>query len=53
MRCWIALFPALLAGACSDMTLQPKQKAYRPLVGPAQTPSNTVGFGEKRPSARR
>jgi mono/diheme cytochrome c family protein len=51
MRRWIALLPALLATACSDMSLQPKQKAYRPLVGPAKTPSNMVAFGEKAPSA--
>ncbi len=43
----LMLAPALLG--CSDMSEQPKQKAYRPLVGPAQTPPNTVTFME-RPS---
>ena len=51
MRRWIALLPALLVTACSDMSLQPKQKAYRPLVGPAKTPSETIAFGEEPPSA--
>jgi mono/diheme cytochrome c family protein len=37
-----ALAPLLLG--CSDMSVQPKQKAYRPLVGPAQTPAGVVPF---------
>jgi mono/diheme cytochrome c family protein len=40
------LLPALapLFVGCSDMSAQPKQKAYRPLVGPAQTPAGVVAF---------
>jgi mono/diheme cytochrome c family protein len=37
-----ALAPLLLG--CSDMSVQPKQKSYRPLVGPAQTPGGVVAF---------
>ncbi len=31
---------------CDDMSVQPKQKAYSPLVGPAEVPSDTVEFLE-------
>ncbi len=42
----VATCAALLAG-CDDMTDQPKQKVYTPLVGPAKTPSGTVEYQEK------
>jgi mono/diheme cytochrome c family protein len=32
---------------CDDMTSQPKQKVYAPLVAPAKTPANTVQFDDK------
>jgi hypothetical protein len=38
--------PLALAG-CDDMSVQPKQKAYSPLVGPAQVPPGTVEYNEK------
>ena len=37
--------------ACDNMSVQPKQKNYSPLVGPAATPQNTVQFGEKPTNA--
>lgn len=46
MRRALALALALLGG-CSDMSAQPKQKNYSPLVGPAATPADTVQFLEK------
>jgi mono/diheme cytochrome c family protein len=33
---------------CDDMTNQPKQKAYTPLVGPAKTPGATVLYEDRR-----
>jgi mono/diheme cytochrome c family protein len=42
----IALAFAVLGG-CDDMSVQPKQKAYSPLVGPAELPAGMVEFGEK------
>ena len=36
----------LALGACDDMSVQPKQKVYSPLVGPARTPLDTVEFLE-------
>ncbi len=41
-----AAFLMTLAG-CDDMTSQPKQKVYAPLVGPAKTPEHTVQFGDR------
>ena len=38
---------AALAAGCDDMTDQPKQKTYAPLVGPAKTPSGTVAYQDK------
>jgi mono/diheme cytochrome c family protein len=35
-----------LAG-CDDMSVQPKQKAYSPLVGPASVPQDTVEYRDK------
>ena len=46
----LLLAPLLLA-ACDDMSVQPKQKNYSPLVGPAATPEETVQFGEKPTTA--
>lgn len=40
----ILLLSMLLLLGCSDMSNQPKQKTYRPLVGPAQGPSDIVAF---------
>ena len=48
----LALLSTLLPlMACDDMSVQPKQKNYSPLVGPAATPEETVGFGEKPTTA--
>lgn len=33
--------------SCDDMSVQPKQKTYRPLVGPAQIPFGIVEYNEK------
>ena len=38
--------PLALAG-CDDMSNQPRQKNYSPLVGPAAIPTGIVQFGEK------
>lgn len=51
MRRAIVLGIILALPGCSDMSVQPKQKAYRPLVGPAKTPSKTVTFHQKPLSA--
>jgi mono/diheme cytochrome c family protein len=40
----------LLMAGCDDMTQQPKQTNYGPLVGPAAIPGGIVDFGD-RPSA--
>jgi mono/diheme cytochrome c family protein len=37
----------LALSGCDDMTTQPKQKVYAPLVAPAKTPDNTVQFEDK------
>jgi mono/diheme cytochrome c family protein len=37
--------------ACSDMSDQPKQRSYSPLVGPAQTPPDVVAFLYREPPA--
>jgi mono/diheme cytochrome c family protein len=37
------------AAGCDDMTVQPRQGAYAPLVGPAGIPNGTVEF-EARPA---
>lgn len=47
MRRPFALLMVLVLGACGDMSNQPKQKNYSPLVGPASVPSATVQFGKK------
>jgi mono/diheme cytochrome c family protein len=48
MRAAILLLVGLvLVAACDDMTDQPKQKPYSPLVGPAQIPADTVEYDEK------
>jgi mono/diheme cytochrome c family protein len=48
MRRTLLFYAATLALiGCDDMSVQPKQKAYSPLVGPAQVPPATVEFGEK------
>lgn len=36
-----------MVGGCDDMSVQPKQKAYSPLVGPAQIPAHVVDYAEK------
>lgn len=40
----------LLLAGCDDMVVQPKQKAYSPLVGPSALPSDIVEF-ESAPSS--
>lgn len=36
--------------ACSDMSKQPKQRSYSPLVGPAKTPPGAVTFLYREPT---
>ncbi len=44
----LALFLSLLPlAACDDMSAQPRQRNYSPLVAPAATPQDTVRFLEK------
>jgi len=38
-------------GGCDDMSVQPKQKAYSPLVGPVQMPPGIVEYNNKQASA--
>ncbi len=45
MKRFVALL-ALSLAACQDMSVQPKQKVYSPLVGPAKIPTDTVQFEE-------
>jgi mono/diheme cytochrome c family protein len=47
----IAISALCLLGACGDMSNQPKQRSYSPLVGPAQTPADAVAFLFREPSA--
>jgi mono/diheme cytochrome c family protein len=48
MKGTMLLFAAALALAgCDDMSVQPKQKAYSPLVGPVQLPHSTVEHNER------
>ena len=42
-----ALVVVTALGGCDDMTTQPKQKVYAPLVAPARTPPRTVRFEER------
>src|SRR5579875_3361481 len=52
MRCspLLLIVPAVLAG-CDDMSVQPKQKAYSPFVGPAQIPPGIVEYNERETPA--
>jgi mono/diheme cytochrome c family protein len=43
-RCLCCVWLTLLA-ACDDMTVQPKQTAYGPEVGPAAIPAGMIAFG--------
>jgi len=47
----IAVIALCALGACSDMSNQPKQRSYSPLVGPAQTPPGTIAFLYRKPNA--
>jgi len=47
----IAVIALCVLSACSDMSNQPKQRSYSPLVGPAQTPPGIVAFLYRKPSA--
>lgn len=47
MRRAIMLTVVMALGGCDDMSVQPKQKVYSPLVGPANVPSDTVEYDEK------
>lgn len=38
---------AVALAGCDDMSVQPKQKAYSPLVGPAQLPAGIVEHNER------
>ena len=42
----LLIMPAMLGG-CDDMRVQPKQKVYSPLVGPAKEPSGTVEYNNR------
>jgi mono/diheme cytochrome c family protein len=44
--CWVGL---LILAACDDMTVQPKQTAYEPQVGPAAIPAGTIPFESSAP----
>lgn len=48
MRCGLFLLaiPAMIGG-CDDMSAQPKQKAYSPLVGPTQIPPGIVEYDKR------
>jgi mono/diheme cytochrome c family protein len=43
----LALAVSIALVGCDDMSVQPKQKAYSPLVGPAQVPPATVEYDDK------
>jgi hypothetical protein len=48
MRPVLLLIVALASlGGCDDMSVQPKQKVYSPLAGPAKVPSGTVEYDDK------
>src|SRR4051812_25901587 len=47
----VALGCATLLCRCDNMSDQPKQKSYGPLVGPAETPDHVVEFGKAAPEA--
>jgi mono/diheme cytochrome c family protein len=49
-RMVLTLIAPLFIG-CSDMSNQPKQKAYRPLASPALLPAGTVAFQAREESA--
>ncbi|MDQ6869402.1 MAG: cytochrome c [Pseudomonadota bacterium] len=46
-RVFLLLAVPVALGGCDDMSVQPKQKAYSPLVGPAKVPPNTVEYQDK------
>jgi mono/diheme cytochrome c family protein len=50
-RAMLLVAVALALAGCDDMSIQPKQKAYSPLVGPAQVPSGTVEYGDEQVEA--
>ena len=48
----LALITMLMSlAACDDMSIQPKQRNYSPLVAPAATPLDTVRFLERPTTA--
>jgi mono/diheme cytochrome c family protein len=46
-RVFVLLAVPVALGGCDDMSVQPKQKDYSPLVAPAQIPSATVEYDDK------
>lgn len=46
-RVFLLLAAPVAIGGCNDMSVQPKQKVYSPLVGPAKVPSGTVEYDDK------
>lgn len=50
MRALLVLAVLAPLGGCDDMSVQPKQKVYAPLGGPAKAPAGVVEYREK-PSA--
>jgi mono/diheme cytochrome c family protein len=46
-RVFLLLVAPVAIGGCNDMSVQPKQKVYSPLVGPAKVPSGTVEYDDK------
>jgi mono/diheme cytochrome c family protein len=46
-RIILALAVSAALFGCDDMSVQPKQKTYSPLVGPAQVPEATVEYNHK------
>ncbi|MGH6838329.1 MAG: c-type cytochrome [Methylocella sp.] len=51
MRCAVLLAGLVALAGCDDMSVQPKQKVYSPLVGPANVPSGTVEYRDKPAAA--
>jgi mono/diheme cytochrome c family protein len=46
-RMILALAVSVALVGCDDMSVQPKQKTYSPLVGPAQVPEATLEYNDK------
>ncbi|WP_051001110.1 c-type cytochrome [Methylocystis parvus] len=47
----VAMITLIGLSACSDMSVQQKQKAYRPLVAPVSSPAGVVAFRSRPETA--